>query len=46
MDAVDIEPCVSVRGCDLRTRSLGLDGDDVCGDQTFQHFSQERSHSL
>lgn len=33
MDAIVIEPCVSVRGCVLRTVSLGLDGGDVCGDQ-------------
>lgn len=32
MDAIVIEPCVSVRGCVLRTGSLGLDGGDVCGD--------------
>lgn len=46
MDAIVIEPCVSVRGCVLRTGSLGPDGVDVCGDQPPQHFTRKEPFAL
>jgi hypothetical protein len=48
MDAIVIEPCVSVRGCVLRTGSLGLDGGDVCGDSISppQHFTRKEPFAL
>ncbi len=45
MDVIVIEPCVGLRGCALRTGSLGPDGGDVCGDQP-QHFTRKEPFAL